>query len=63
VVAVVEEILFVDHQVLEEQVVLVVVELVVEALEVHVEQQEQPILVVAVEVLNLADLLMQVDQE
>tara|TARA_R110002020_G_scaffold471734_1_gene699074 strand:+ start:320 stop:511 length:192 start_codon:yes stop_codon:yes gene_type:complete len=63
VVAAVEEILFVDHQVLEEQVALVVVELVVEALEVHVEQQELQIQVVVVELLNLADLLKLVVQE
>jgi hypothetical protein len=63
VVVAVQEILFVDQQVLEEQVALVVVELVVEALEVHVDQQELPIKVVVVAVLNLADLLMQVVQE
>ena len=59
---VVQEILFVDHQLLEEQEAHVeLVVLVVEALEVHVEQQELPIEVVEVELLNLADLLMQAD--
>ena len=40
-----------------------VVELVVEVLEVHVQEQELQILVVVVAVLNLADLLKLVVQE